>query len=163
MLRRLLIIFSVLLLASCATHTAPSATPNVYVIRHLHTPAGAQDPDLTPEGKASAQRLATWFQRDPPRVIYVSATKRAQQTAAPVAQRFGTATRVYNPFDTPSLVAAALRERGTVLIVGHSNTVPDIIEQLGGTRPAALVHEDFGDVWRVSGPAHDTTRTKVSE
>jgi len=162
-LRRLLIIFSLLPLASCATNTASAVRPSIYVVRHLHTPAGAQDPDLTPEGKAAAVRLGILLQRDPPQAIYVSATKRAQQTAAPVAQRFGVTPRVYDPSNTPSLVAAALREEGTVLIVGHSNTVPDIIEQLGGTRPAALVHEDFGDIWRVLGPTRDTSHTKISE
>ena len=38
---------------------------------------------------------------------------------------------------------------GPVLIVGHSNTVPDIIEGLGGVRPGPLEHPDFGDIWTV--------------
>jgi hypothetical protein len=36
-----------------------------------------------------------------------------------------------------------------VLIVGHSNTVPEIVERLGGARPAPLAETDYGDVWRV--------------
>jgi hypothetical protein len=47
-----------------------------------------------------------------------------------------------------------------VVIVGHSNTVPDIVQQLGGPRPAPLTHPDFGDVWRI-GPDGATTRLHV--
>jgi hypothetical protein len=47
-----------------------------------------------------------------------------------------------------------------VLVVGHSNTVPDIVAGLGGPRPAPLVHEDFGDIWHISGPRRTTVRTK---
>jgi hypothetical protein len=46
--------------------------------------------------------------------------------------------------------------------VGHSNTVPDIVEQLGGARPGPVAHEDFGDVWRV-GSSGSTERLKISE
>jgi hypothetical protein len=46
------------------------------------------------------------------------------------------------------------------LIVGHSNTVPDIVAQLGGTRPAPLVHADFGDIWRI-GPDGATIRRRI--
>ena len=47
-----------------------------------------------------------------------------------------------------------------MLIVGHSNTVPDIVAALGGTRPAPLTHPDFGDVWRI-GADGSTTRTRI--
>jgi hypothetical protein len=56
-----------------------------------------------------------------------------------------------------------MQESETVLIVGHSNTVPDIIEGLGGTRPPALVHEDFADVWRLAGPTRVTMHFKIAE
>ena len=48
-----------------------------------------------------------------------------------------------------------------MLIVGHSNTVPDIIEKLGGKRPADLTHEDFGDIWHISGPDKTTTQARI--
>ena len=36
-----------------------------------------------------------------------------------------------------------------MVIVGHSNTVPEIVAQLGGARPADLAETDFGDIFRV--------------
>jgi phosphohistidine phosphatase SixA len=46
-------------------------------------------------------------------------------------------------------VARLKAEAGTVLVVGHSNTVPEIVAQLGGARPADLAETDYGDIFRV--------------
>ena len=149
-------------LASCATTSALPPQPSIYVMRHLHTPKGATDPDLTAEGLRYAAAVSEWFRRDPPNVIYVSSTRRAQQTAAPLAQRLSITPKIYDPRDTPGLIAAVIKEPGSVLIVGHSNTVPDIVAALGGARPGPLVHEDFGDIWHVAGPDRTTTRDRLS-
>ncbi len=138
-----------------------AAQSNVYVMRHLNTPAGQADPDLLPEGRRAAEALVAWFQGDRPAAIYVTDFKRTRQTAAPLAARLGLTPILYDPRDTPGLIARVRAEHGAVLIVGHSNTVPDIVAALGGARPAALVHEDFGDVWRVA-PGGATARTRIA-
>jgi len=153
------------LLTALSTLIAFAAVPaaaqhNVYVMRHLNTPAGQPDPDLLPEGRQSAEALATWFRDEQPVAIYVSEYKRTRQSAAPLAARLGLTPIVYNPADTPGLIARVRAEHGAVLIVGHSNTVPDIVAALGGERPAALVHEDFGDIWRVA-PGGATIRARI--
>lgn len=150
-----------LMLAACVTPQPAEPQPNFYVMRHLHTPAGVSDPDLTAEGQRYAVAVSDWFRRDPPDVIYVSSPKRAQQTAAPLAERLRLTPKIYDAKDTAALVAAVKAERGTVLVVGHSNTVPDIVEQLGGARPGPLVHEDFGDIWHIAGPERVTTRDRL--
>ena len=132
-------------------------------MRHLHTPAGAKDPDLTPEGKRYAERLAEQLPSAGLTAVYVSATKRAQQTAASLAKRHKIVPKIYDPADSQGVVAAALQEPGTVLIVGHSNTVPNIVVLLGGQRPRDLAHEDFGDLWQISGASRLTKRTKLLE
>lgn len=151
-----------LALGACATTAVAPAGPAYYVMRHLHTPAGERDPDLTAEGQRQAALLAGWFREEAPRAIYVSDYKRTRQTAAPLAARLGLTPIVYDPADTPALVARVRAGPSPALVVGHSNTVPDIVEQLGGARPEALVHEDFGDLWRI-GADGATRRTKFSE
>lgn len=130
-----------------------------YVMRHLDTPAGERDPDLTAEGRQNAQALVKWFEGKPIAAIYITEFKRTRQTATPLATARGLAIKTYDPANTPALIAALKAEHGPVLIVGHSNTVPDIVEQLGGERPSALAHEDFGDVWTIV-PGR-TTRAKL--
>ena len=154
-----------LALLPAAAFAQPAPYP-VYVMRHLNTPAGEPDPDLLPEGRAGAVALADLMETDPfqgarrPVAIYVSDYKRTRQTAAPLAARLALNLTVYDPRDTAGLIARVRAERGPVLIVGHSNTVPDIIAALGGTRPAPLVHEDFGDLWVVE-PGGGTTKLRL--
>ena len=149
-----------------AAALAQPATRPVYVMRHLNTPAGEPDPDLLPEGRAAAIALADLMETDQfqgarrPVAIYVSDYKRTRQTAAPLAARLALNVTVYDPRDTAGLLARVRAEAGPVLIVGHSNTVPDIVAGLGGTRPAPLVHEDFGDLWVVE-PGGATTKLRL--
>ena len=146
-----------LLLAGC--FTAPLQAPSsFYVMRHLNTVPGTPDPDLTPEGQRQAQLLANWIGTEPPATIFVSNTRRAQQTAAPLAARLGITPIVYNPADTPGLIAEVMKEPAPVLIIGHSNTVPYIVQSLGGLRPPAIAHDRFGDIWHVRGRSVTATR-----
>lgn len=163
MRRRALLITALFALAGCATVSQKAVEPNIFVVRHFHTPKDLTDPDLTSEGQAAARSLAAWLSRNPPRAIFVSDTKRAKQSAAPVAARFRVIPTLYDPRDTPALLAAVRAQHGTVLIVGHSNTVPDIIAGLGGQRPGPLMHEDFGDIWHIEGPERRTSRTRLGK
>ena len=138
------------LASACASFPPSPPGPSFYVVRHLHTPAGERDPDLTAEGQRQAALLASWFGEVRPRAIYLTDYRRSRQTAAPLAARLGLTPIVYDPADTPGLVARVRAGPLPALIVGHSNTVPDIVAELGGARPAALVHEDFGDIWVIA-------------
>jgi phosphohistidine phosphatase SixA len=132
------------------TATAAAAEPSSYfVMRHLQKDSG-EDPGLSAEGRRNAERLAGQFAAEGPTAIYVSTTRRARETAAPLAAKLGMKPKEYDPRDTPGLIAQVQAESGIVLIVGHSNTVPDIVELLGGERPAALLETDFGGIWHVA-------------
>jgi broad specificity phosphatase PhoE len=136
-------------LAGCATASSDPA-PAYYVMRHLEKAEGP-DPALSAAGATNAARLGALFEgRAKPRAIYVSTTRRARETAAPLAARLGLTPQEYNPADTPTLVARVRAETGPVLVVGHSNTVPGIVAALGGTRPAPLADSDYGSVWMVA-------------
>ena len=147
-------------LAGCATARPAPDAPTFYVMRHLQKAEGP-DPALSAEGRANAERLAGWFGAERPGAIYVSRTRRARETAAPLAARLGLSPREYDPSDTPGLVAQLLAESGTVLVVGHSNTVPEIVEKLGGERPADLAETDFGTIWRISGTDRKTEARRL--
>ena len=160
-LLRLLALALLVLAPACATAPAdPVPEPVFFVMRHLHTPEGERDPDLTGEGQRQAALLADRLAPERPAAIYVSDYRRTRQTAAPLAARLGLTPIVYDPADTPGLVARVRAGPKPVLIIGHSNTVPEIIAQLGGTRPAPLVHADFGDLWRI-GPGGATARLRL--
>ena len=131
-LSRLIAVIAATLAAACAAVPQEPAHPTYYVMRHLDTPAGERDPDLTAGGRAKAERLAAWGFGPAPAAIYVSGYRRTQQTAAPLAARLGLTPIVYDAADTTALVARVRAGPSPALVVGHSNTVPDIVEQLGG-------------------------------
>lgn len=150
------------LAAAAACTTAPAAEPEAggyYVMRHLEKGEGP-DPALSAQGKTNAQRMATRFEA-PPRAIYVSTTRRARETAAPLAARLALTPVEYDPADSAALVARVLAGPRPALIVGHSNTVPEIVERLGGTRPAPLAESDFGDIWYVGGNPLRTEKMRL--
>lgn len=155
---------ALLLFALPACQTAPPAPrgPSFYVMRHLQKGEG-EDPPLSEAGQAGARKLIGLFAADPPRVIYVSTTRRAYETAAPVARKLRVKVRRYDPANTGALIGRVLRERGPVLIVGHSNTVPEVVERLGGERPAPLAETDYGDVWHLWGTPRRTERLSVGD
>lgn len=152
-----LIRFCLIALLGLAAVPAAAEPASYYVMRHLQKGSG-EDPGLSPEGRAAAQRLASWFTGERPASIYVSNTRRARETATPLAKRLKITVKEYDPRDTPGLIARVKGETGTVLIVGHSNTVPDIVELLGGDKPAALEESDYGAIWRVGSDG--TTQVK---
>ena len=158
---RLILPLMLLLVGACMLPPVPQPGPDFYVMRHLDTPTGATDPDLTPEGQSKAEALANWFTGEPPAVIFVSDTKRARQTAAPLAAKLGLIPVVYDPRSTPGLIAEILKSPNPALIIGHSNTVPDIVAALGGARPEPIAHDQFGDIWHISGPRRTVTRSKL--
>lgn len=112
-----------------------SSTTTVVLVRHAEKLADPpDDPPLSPQGEYRAKALAGWMLDSGVRTIYVSELQRTRATAEPVAQRTG-AEIVTLPADDVGGLVKRLRgeHRGeTVLVVGHSNTVPALIEQLGG-------------------------------
>lgn len=151
-------------LALLAAAAAPQPPPNpqpapqpTYVVRHFDTPAGEKDPDLTAQGAARAVALAQWFRGKRLCAILVTQYQRTRQTVAPLAASRGIAIQTYDPANPADAVARATASPCPVLIVGHSNTVPDLVERLGGTRPAPLAHGDFGDLWTVTAGRTDRT------
>lgn len=131
----------------------------VYVIRHLQKAVG-EDPPLTAEGSAEARRLGWLLERSGIRAIYATPTRRAMETAAPLAERLGIAVTPYDPDDPAALVQAARSAGGSVLVVGHSNTVGNLVGSFGGTSPPLLTEQDYGTLF-VVGPGGEVSRVAV--
>lgn len=123
-------------LAACAS--APSARPldgaRYIVVRHAEKASDdPRDPTLAPAGLARAQRLAARLREEPLRAAYATAYRRTQQTAEPAARGHGLQTIVYEAKLPAAEFAARVRREqpsGATLIVGHSNTAPDIAAAL---------------------------------
>lgn len=134
---RLTACFASLLLAACSTMpTAPPSPLEFVVVRHAEKMADAgDDPSLTASGLARADAVARSLAGAPVVAVYSTAYARTRQTAAPTASAHGVPVTTYDAREPASMFAARLRaahDSGTVLVVGHSNTVPAIAAALCG-------------------------------
>jgi broad specificity phosphatase PhoE len=116
---------------------APAAT--IILVRHAERNAG-MTPDvlLTPRGEERARQLANILKDANIRAVYITEVRRTQQTAEPTAQQFHLQPIAIPSKDVDTLVSQlqALPDDQTVLVVGHANTVPLVVERLGGSVPA---------------------------
>lgn len=123
----------------------------VVLLRHAEKASEETDPGLSEAGQERATRLATMLEPAGIAAIYVSEMRRTQQTAAPVAAVAGIEPRVF-PADSQGALLRRLkwRHRGdVVLVVGHSNTVPAIAEELGASIGVAEA-EGYSGLWVIS-------------
>lgn len=133
-------------LAGCAT--APTAGPGVtfVVVRHAEKGSDGSDPGLTAAGEARANALAARLDGQPVRAAYATAYRRTQLTATPTARGHGLTVSTYDAKLPPHAFAAQLRgahPQGQVLVVGHSNTAPQIAAALCGCTVAPMGDGEF--------------------
>ena len=155
-MRQCIAIFALLLtafLGGCASVPASSDTVVFIVVRHAEKASDdPRDPALTPAGLQRAQRLAELLGRTPLAAAYATEYRRTQQTAQPAAAAHRLALASYAAGQPAAEFAGMLRRthpRGTVLVVGHSNTVPDIVAALCGCSVEPIADDDFGNLYRV--------------
>ena len=148
-LRRLAGLSIVLALVGCATSPAPAASGVTFVlVRHAEKATDdPRDPALTDAGRERAQRLAASLHDAPVAAVYATAYRRTQQTAAPVAADHAVPVTTYDAAAPAAEVAARLRtahDRGVVLVVGHSNTIPGLAQALCGCTIGPTGDTEFG-------------------
>ena len=110
----------------------------------------AADPDLSEAGRARAESLASALKDARVTAIYATEFKRTQQTAAPLAKALGLTVKVVTSKSAADLLKQLKAEKGNVLVVGHSNTVPDVIKGLGVTTPVTIGDDEFDNMFLVS-------------
>ncbi len=142
--KRLLIVLCIFL-ASC------KAVTTYYVVRHAEKEQATSmtsDVPLTPAGKQRADALKDVLAGKGVTAIYSTNYVRTKSTAQPLADALKLPVQTYDVRDT--LFPVRLRSAvGTMVIVGHSNTVDDIVNKITGRRdiPGDLSDADYGDLF----------------
>lgn len=167
-LRHLLSMLTTALALSACVHTAPRATvgASFVVVRHAEKAAvDPGDPALTDAGRARADALAASLADAPLAAVYATAYRRTQQTAAPSASTHALAVTTYDAKQPAGEFAARLKRAhaaGTVLVVGHSNTVPEIAAALCGCAVAPMSEAEYDRHLSIEIDAHGVARLAVS-
>jgi 2,3-bisphosphoglycerate-dependent phosphoglycerate mutase len=134
------------------------ATTTVVLVRHAEKQLSTiEDAPLTTDGEARAERLAAMLGERgdalPIARVFTSEARRTQQTAAPLARRLGIAPTTMPARNVDELVRA-LRDAPSdtaSVVVGHGNTVPEVIRALTRNRIAVKIDEaDYGSMFVVT-------------
>ena len=127
----------------------------VIAVRHGDVGGGA-NPSLSAAGIARAQQLVHVLEGVAAARILVSDLARTQQTAAPLALASGLTPVVLPAADIDGYVAAtnALPLGATVVVIGHSNTVPAIIGKFTGLSLADIPADEFDRLYVAVGTHH---------
>ena len=143
----------VLLLAACGPIRPTSPKVEFVIVRHAEKASDdPRDPQLSAAGMARAQRLAASLATAPLAAIYATAYRRTRQTATPAAAAHSLTVSTYEAKSDAGEFAATLSQRharGTVLVVGHSNTVPAIAGALCGCTVAPIGDDEYDRRLRV--------------
>jgi broad specificity phosphatase PhoE len=107
-----------------------------------------ENPGLTEQGMQRAQKLADYFANIPLSAVYSSDYNRTMQTAQAVANELSLKVKIYNPAQLSEL-AQQLKLTPTVLVVGHSNTTPELISLMGALA-GPIAESDYGQFFVVS-------------
>ncbi|HEY0319811.1 MAG TPA: phosphoglycerate mutase family protein [Pyrinomonadaceae bacterium] len=163
------VLFATLLIQAAAARDAQSTdegfkATTVILVRHAEkADAPREDPPLTEAGVARSQKLASLLASAGVKAIYTSQFLRTKQTAEPLAKQLGITvapitiqTKQSNPREVSEqsirqIVDKIMEHPGdTVLIIGHSNSVPDVIKMLGGDTVPTIDEKKFDDLFIVT-------------
>lgn len=166
-----LLFVAALALAACAQPVStPDSSPTVFLlVRHAEKLSG-DDPGLTAEGQARADALAEALADADIDLIVSSQFRRTSDTAAPLAARLGQEVEV-RPLDLQdsprssadiALELAETHAGQTILMVGHSNTIPRIASALTGVPMDELDERDYDNLFVVirNGSSRKLIRTR---
>src|SRR5438105_11993732 len=115
-----------------ATASTLSFGQTIILVRHAEKVSNASDAGLSEIGKERAQKLARLLADAGVTAIYTSEVDRTKQTAAPLAKLLKLTPVIIPAKETSALLnkLRAAPDNAVILIVGHSNTIPAITEQL---------------------------------
>lgn len=145
-MKHLALVLSILLLLV----TGANAAPVVFIVRHAEkASAGGKDPELSIEGQKRAEALANILKDSQITSVFVTEFKRTQETAAPTAKAVHVTPTVIAANEIGVLAEKLRTLNGNALVVGHGNTIPDLLKTLGIATPVNIPEDDYAEIFAV--------------
>jgi len=135
------------------------ATTTIYLIRHAEKADNSADPGLSEAGKERVQKWVSYFKGKDVEYNYYTPAKRSLDTAIPIATALEfvpniTTNRQFEIYEGSniSLKEIAEKHKGkNMLVVGHSNTIPMIINTMLGKNTYKDIPEDeYGNLYIIT-------------
>lgn len=123
------------------------------LVRHAEkSNDGTRDPSLSEEGIKRAEALNAMLRQADIAALYSSPYKRTKSTVQPIADAKGLEVNTYDPRSAAFLEDIMKKFKGkTIVISGHSNTTPNVVNALiGEDKFKQLSEDDYGKIYIVS-------------
>jgi len=137
-----------------------------YFIRHAEKNRSNpidSNPELNKEGKLRALNWAYFFREIPLNAIYSTNYKRTISTAQPVAEDKNLPIIIYNPNDLNIKMFMKENQGKLVLVVGHSNTTPELVNaMLGDQKFEQMKDNDNSSLFIISETNEKMTAERIS-
>jgi len=160
----ILMVFATVMFSQPAVAQDEFKPITVYLIRHAEREQEPkQDPPLSKDGVARSQALARLLSSAGIKAILTSQYTRTKQTAEPLVTKLGLTVTQFtlkiNPSNTRQIAAESTaevtnkileRSGESVLVIGHSNSIPDVIKMLGGDVVPTIDERKFDDLFIVT-------------
>ncbi|MDT8318914.1 MAG: histidine phosphatase family protein [Xanthomonadales bacterium] len=108
------------------------------LVRHAEKAPDSGDPPLNDAGRLRAESLAALLRDANITRVYSTDFARTRQTARPVADSLGLEIILYDPDELDGLARKIEATAAHTLVVGHSDTIPALVEKLGGEAGPAI-------------------------
>ncbi|SNR16549.1 phosphoglycerate mutase family protein [Tenacibaculum jejuense] len=149
-MKKIILLLSILLPLYLISQNESNIT-RFFFIRHAEKKLTQKDPDLTNKGVARAKEWANMFKHYKISKVFSTNYKRTIQTAQPIAKMYGLKIQIY---DTKKINSKELIKRSkgeNIVIVGHSNTIPFIVNRFIGKKKYKEINESiYGNLYIVT-------------
>jgi len=139
-----------LLLSSLYVPNVMATDSNIiYLTRHAEKLDSGSDPSLSEAGQLRATNIATMLQKANIDAIYSTSYNRTLETAAPLSELIAVGVQSYNPSALSDFSASLKILTGNTLVVGHSNTTPELVSLLGGDAGTAIDESEYDRLYQL--------------
>ena len=142
----------VLLLFFCIQVTLSQNTiTQYYFIRHAEKADSSKNPDLSEKGLERAQEWKALFSEINFDAVYSTDFNRTLQTIQPIVAGNNQLLKIYNPKMIDVELFKKETQGKTILIVGHSNTVPNMVNQIiKENKYVDIAENQFGNLYIIT-------------
>ena len=159
----------VLIVAALAAMAGPGAARAqqetavvVYAVRHAERAEdGTNDPPISVAGEERALLLAAMLCDAGITHVYTTDFRRTRTTVAPIAAALTLEPSVYGPDDLTAIAERLRTTPGRHLVVGHSNTVPELVTALGGDPGGDIAQDEYDRLYVVTLAAGRVTTVLI--
>ena len=137
-------LFSLLLVVCCHASQAQKSMTTFILIRHAEKEMdGSKDPGLSQSGKLRSEALVSLLDKVKVDAIFSTNFKRTHNTVVPLAQAHALTILTYEGMKMEEVDEMLLKfNGGTIVVAGHSNTIPLMINYLTGHKDEYKTFED---------------------